>query len=118
MNRIQYMGDSPAFVDDFSKSCERSCTGSLHLFPKRLVKVTDDELEHLKKKRKDIFRSIRVLPGETPKPQPIPKVQEEIPQNQEAVEAAPREQRSEEENDSFSSTEKKKKKKKPFTEFP
>jgi len=118
MNRIQYMGDSPAFVDDFSKSCERSCKGSLHLFPKRLVKVTNDELEHLKTERKDIFKSIRVLPKEAPKPQPLPKVQEEKSQNQEAVDAAPEEQRSEEEEDSFSSTEKKKKKKKSFTEFP
>lgn len=119
MNRIQYMGDSPAFVDDFAKGCERSCKGSLHLFPKRLLKVTDDELEHLKSKRKDIFRNIKVLPKTKTKPEPLPKVEEKQAEEKapEPPEPSMDEAKSEEEEDSFSFGEKKKKKKKSSTDF-
>lgn len=120
MNRIQYMGDSPVFIDDFKKGCERSCKGSLHLFPKRLIRVTDGELEHLKDSRKDVFKDLRVYPKEVPKDEAKPKQSAEAensessPKSEEKSEpSAPKE----EEEKKPKSSERKKKKTKSSSEL-
>jgi hypothetical protein len=58
---IQFVGDHPVFIEGFPKECARSGTGSLHLYPRKMMEVTSDELAFLKDKRKDIFRFIKVI---------------------------------------------------------
>lgn len=44
---IVYYGDSPVYVEGFSKDCARSCKGSLHIRPRRPITVTDGEYDHI-----------------------------------------------------------------------
>jgi hypothetical protein len=52
----------------------RSCEGALHLRPGATLPVTADELDFIRKERKDIARSIRVLVDDPPEApaQPAP----------------------------------------------
>ena len=74
---IQYVGNSPLYLDDFGDDCERSCKGSLHLLPKKLIQVTDQELKHIKEKRPDVFKQLRVLPKPKMAAKPVPESSEE-----------------------------------------
>ena len=66
---IAYYGDSPEYVDDFPKDCERSCKGSLHLIPRKPTTVTEGELKHLKEEHPKLrLRVIAEKAPEDPKP--------------------------------------------------
>lgn len=58
---IQFLGDHPVFIEGFPRECMRSGAGSLHLYPRKMTEVTQDELAFLKDKRKDIFRFVKVV---------------------------------------------------------
>lgn len=58
---IVYYGDQPESVEGFSDSCKRSCQGALHLQPRKPKTVSDDEFEHIKTARGDVFSKIRKL---------------------------------------------------------
>lgn len=66
---IAYYGDSPEYVDDFPKDCERSCKGSMHLIPRKPITATEGELKHLKEKHKNLrIKIIAEKAPEDPKP--------------------------------------------------
>lgn len=46
---IVYHGDSPVYVEGFSKDCKRSRDGSVHILPGKPLTVTDDEFDYIKK---------------------------------------------------------------------
>lgn len=47
---IVYHGDSPVYVEGFSKDCKRSRDGSVHIIPGKPLTVTDDEFDFIKSK--------------------------------------------------------------------
>lgn len=59
---IQYVGNSPVYLDDFGSECERSCKGSLHLLPNKVRLISEDELKHIREKRPDISKLVKELP--------------------------------------------------------
>ena len=58
---VQFLGDHPVYVDGFPKGCERSCEGSLHLYPRKFTEISLDELAFLKDKRVDVYRFLKVV---------------------------------------------------------
>jgi len=58
---IAYYGDSPVYVEGFSKDCARSCKGSVHVLPRKPVTVTADEYEHIKKSYSWMLPKLKVV---------------------------------------------------------
>lgn len=58
---IAYYGDSPVYVEGFSKDCARSCEGSVHVLPRKPVTVTSDEYEHIKKSYSWMLPKLKVV---------------------------------------------------------
>ena len=58
---VLYFGDGPVYIEGFSKECERSCKGALHLLPKKNTSITKDEYEHIKKCYKHILPKLKVM---------------------------------------------------------
>lgn len=80
---LVYYGDTPLFVEGFSGKCERSCTGSLHLLPRRPVTVTEDELTHLKVHYPHLIKFIKIISQTDDQPisDPLVAVNEEKSQD-------------------------------------
>lgn len=64
MKLIKYTGKTPEYIDGFSKKCERSREGSIHLLPNATIEISDDEFEHIKKKYS--FLKVFEIPKEKP----------------------------------------------------
>ena len=94
----QYLGDSPAYVDGFKDGVKRSCEGSLHFYPKKVIELTEDEFSHIEKTRKDVLKSLRVLQKSSPESTQSEPVKEPAVESQVSVPS-----------DTFKSSEKKKK---------
>ena len=81
---IQFLGDHPAYIDGFPKECERSCEGSLHFYPRRVLEVSLDELAYLKDKRGDIYKFLKIMSPQSVKKeaplQPEPAKTEVLPE--------------------------------------
>lgn len=60
-NVIVGHGVTPQQIDDFPSKCERSRKGALYIRPKSTVEMTNDELDHIKDKYKDLYKRLRVV---------------------------------------------------------
>lgn len=58
---IVYYGEKPEYVEGFPKDCKRLCEGSLHLYPRKQMEVTDSEYEHMKSKYSWLMKKVRVV---------------------------------------------------------
>ena len=58
---INYYGDHPVYIEGFSKECERSCRGALHVLPKKVMTITNDEYAHIKKNYSYVIKKLRIV---------------------------------------------------------
>ena len=58
---VVYYGDSPVCVEGFSKDCQRSVEGSIHILPGKPKTVTDDEFKHIEKEYAWMKPKLRVV---------------------------------------------------------
>jgi len=57
-------GASLCQIDDFAIDDERSVKGALHIFP-GTIEITNDELNHIKKKYVNLYKCIVVIPNKS-----------------------------------------------------
>jgi len=54
MIKVQYLGMSPEDVGGFPAGIERTFEGALHLKPRKVFELTEEEYAHVKKVRPDL----------------------------------------------------------------